>query len=166
MSPKTQTIILNLTMVVFWRDYKPYPLILVQVKGTEAFPLESLPCGGSVLDKEFKTNPTKLLDSLKPQIIYFLGPLAWFLLLKPEQNKWARRLSVVPRDRTRSNGHRLKHRKLHLHMTKLFHCEGDKALVQVAQEGCGIPIPGDIKNPSGYDSGQPAVSGPAWTGQG
>lgn len=46
-------------------------------------------------------------------------------------------------------------------MRKLFHCEGDQQLVQFAQEGCGIHIPGYIQNPSGYDSGQPAAGGPA-----
>jgi len=59
------------------------------------------------------------------------------------------RLSLeMPRKRTRDNGHKLNHRKLHLNMGK--NCFGeDRALEQPAQRGCAISFSGDIQNPPG-----------------
>jgi len=45
----------------------------------------------------------------------------------------------------------------------IFHPEGGDALEQVAQGGCGCPIPGGIQGQAGCGSGQPGlvVGGPA-----
>lgn len=47
----------------------------------------------------------------------------------------ARLISVVPGDKTRGNG-------LREHQDTLFQYEGDRALAQVAQKGCGVSIIG------------------------
>ena len=39
----------------------------------------------------------------------------------------------------------------------LFHPEGGDALEQVAQGGCGCPIPGCIQGQAGCGSGQPGL---------
>jgi len=39
----------------------------------------------------------------------------------------------------------------------VFHTEGDGALEQVAQGGCGCPIPGGIQDQAGCGSGQPGL---------
>ena len=38
-----------------------------------------------------------------------------------------------------------------------FHSEGGDALEQVAQGGCGCPIPGGIQGQAGCGSGQPGL---------
>jgi len=40
-----------------------------------------------------------------------------------------------------------------------FHCEGDRALAQVAQKGCGVPMLGDIQKPSRHGPEQLAIDG-------
>jgi len=40
---------------------------------------------------------------------------------------------------------------------KFFHTEGGDALEQVAQGGCGCPIPGGIQGQAGCGSGQPGL---------
>ena len=40
---------------------------------------------------------------------------------------------------------------------EVFHTEGGDALEQVAQGGCGCPIPGGIQGQPGCGSGQPGL---------
>ncbi|PKU46971.1 mam domain-containing protein 2 [Limosa lapponica baueri] len=62
----------------------------------------------------------------------------------------ARLFPVVPSDRTKGNRHKSKHRSFILNIRKQFcHCEGDQALAQATQEGCGASILGDIQKAVG-----------------
>jgi len=45
-----------------------------------------------------------------------------------------------------------------------LHSEGDGALAQAAQGGCGVSFSGDIQDPSGRGAVQPALGDPAWAG--
>lgn len=47
-----------------------------------------------------------------------------------------------------------------LQETLFFYCEGDQALSQVVQKG-GVPIIGDIQEPSQCDPGQQVLGDPA-----
>ena len=47
---------------------------------------------------------------------------------------------------------------------ELLPSEGDGALEQAAQEGCGVSFSGDIQDPPGQGPLQPAVGDPASTG--
>ena len=52
------------------------------------------------------------------------------------------------------------------HGEELLHSEGDGALEQAAQGGCGVSLSGDIQNPPGQGPVQPAVGDPASAGGG
>lgn len=41
----------------------------------------------------------------------------------------------------------------------LFHCDGDLALAQVAQRGCGVTLLEDIRKSSGHGAEQPTLGG-------
>ena len=46
--------------------------------------------------------------------------------------------------------------------SKILPSEGDGALAQAAQGGCGVPFSGDIPAPPGHGAVQPALGDPAW----
>jgi len=50
------------------------------------------------------------------------------------------------------------------HEEELLHSEGDGALEQAAQRGCGVCFSGDIQDPPGQGPVQPAVGVPASAG--
>ncbi|KAK4822670.1 hypothetical protein QYF61_019037 [Mycteria americana] len=70
---------------------------------------------------------------------------------------------MVPSDRTGGNGHKLKYRKLHLNIRKLFffYCEDDQTLEQIVHRGCGVSVLEDIQNLTVHGPGQPAPADPA-----
>jgi len=47
---------------------------------------------------------------------------------------------------------------------ELLPSEGDGALAQAAQGGCGVSFSGDIQDPPGHGAVQPALGDPAWAG--
>ena len=50
------------------------------------------------------------------------------------------------------------------HEEELLPSEGDGALAQAAQGGCGVSFSGDIPAPAGRGAVPPALGDPAWAG--
>ena len=81
------------------------------------------------------------------------------------QEDRARLFPVVPSDRTRGDGHKLKPQEVPSeHEEELLPSEGDGALEQAAQGGCGVSFSGDIQDPAVQGPVQPAVGDPASAG--
>ncbi|KAJ7416670.1 hypothetical protein WISP_69461 [Willisornis vidua] len=82
------------------------------------------------------------------------------------QEDGARLFSVVPRDRMRSSGHKLKHKKFLLNMRKNFLAlRVAEHLEEAAEGGRGVSSSGDIPNPPGLGSVSPVLSDPAVVGE-
>lgn len=58
----------------------------------------------------------------------------------------ARFLSLVPRERIRSNGHKQKYNTFPMNIRKnYFYSKANQALEEAAQRGCGVLVPEGLK---------------------
>ena len=82
-----------------------------------------------------------------------------FQYLKGASKKEGKQLVTgVDSNRTRGNSFKLGQGMFRLDIRKkFFHPEGGDTLEQVAQGGCGCPIPGGIQGQAGCGSGQPGL---------
>ena len=72
-------------------------------------------------------------------------------LIEGSKEDRARLFSVVPSDRTRCKGRKLKDVKFHLSGTKIFFCcEDGQTLEQAAQRACEVSVLGNIQDPTGH----------------
>lgn len=69
----------------------------------------------------------------------------------------ARPFSVVSSDRTRGNRLKMKYKKSHLNVRKIFYSLGNHPLEQVAPSSCGIAIPADVHKLPAHSPDQPAL---------
>jgi len=77
-----------------------------------------------------------------------------------KKEEGASAFSVVPTDRTRGNGHELKHR-LHLNTRNTSVHSGWSNSGIGCLGCCGVSLLGDIQKLSGHGPGQPALGGHA-----
>jgi len=74
----------------------------------------------------------------------------------------ARLFSVVPSGRARGNGHKMKHSRFCLNISKhFFYNEGKRVLAQVAHRCCGLSTPGCAENLTEHSPERPAPADPA-----
>ena len=78
------------------------------------------------------------------------------------QRDEARLFSAVCGDRTRRNGHKLKHRKFCTNVCKDFFMV--RVMEQAAQSGCGVSFSGDIQDLPGRLRVQPGLGSLLWQG--
>lgn len=76
----------------------------------------------------------------------------------------ARPFSLVSSDRTRGNGLKVKYKKSHLNIRKIFYCLGNHTQEQVAPSSCGVAILGDVQKLPAHSPDQPALMIMLWAG--